>query len=159
MYLDDVVLEALPAWRTAALRARVSLDVGAMEEAPARLDAPHIARLLGVLVDNAIRYTPPGGRVRVSVLGGEAATLVVEDDGIGIPPDERTLVTARFFRGAQARVHAPDGSGLGLAIAQWIVAQHGGTLVIEPGLAAADRVGTRVRAVLAAVASTPASVA
>lgn len=149
-FLDDVIVEALPAWRAAAIRAGVTLEVGAMEEAPARLDAPHVVRLLGVLVDNAIRYTPAGGRVRVSVTGGEAATLVVEDDGIGIAPDERALVTARFFRGAAARQRAPDGSGLGLAIAQWIVARHGGTLAIEPGLAAADRVGTRVVVVLPA---------
>lgn len=147
-FLDDVIVEALPAWRAAAIRAGVTLQVGDVQEAPARLDAPHVVRLLGVLVDNAIRYTPSGGRVRVSVAGGDAARLVVEDDGIGIPPDERALVTARFFRGALARHRAPDGSGLGLAIAQWIVAQHGGTLEIEPGLAATDRVGTRVSATI-----------
>lgn len=147
-WLDDVVMEAIPAWRAPALAAGVTLELGEVQEAPARLDAPHVVRLLGVLVDNAIRYTPRGGRVRVHVLGGDAATLVVEDDGIGIAPGERALVTARFFRGAAARQRAPDGSGLGLAIAQWIVAQHGGTLAIDAGLAAADRVGTRVTVAL-----------
>jgi signal transduction histidine kinase len=154
LFLDDVVMEALPAWNAAAMRAGVALEIGAVEEAPARLDQPHVARLLGVLVDNAIRYTPAGGHVRVSVTAAEAPTLVVEDDGIGIPPAERALVTARFHRGAAARQRVPDGSGLGLAIAEWIVAQHGGALAFEPGLAAADRVGTRVVVRFPAVAPT-----
>jgi signal transduction histidine kinase len=67
--------------------------------------------------------------------------LEVEDDGIGIPPDERARIFDRFFRGDEARRLRADGSGLGLAIASWIVKLHGGTIGID---VAPRHVGTLV---------------
>jgi two-component system OmpR family sensor kinase len=95
------------------------------------------------LLDNALRYTPEGGRVEVRVQRlADEAVLEVADDGPGIPPEERDRVFDRFFRGSE--VEAP-GSGLGLAIAREVAALHDGRLSLLPGLAGR---GVTVRLVL-----------
>jgi two-component system OmpR family sensor kinase len=81
--------------------------------------------LMRNLVDNAIKYTPPGGTVDVSVVG---ASLVVEDSGPGIPEEERERVFDRFYRIAGSEA---SGSGLGLAIIKAIAERHGATLTLE----------------------------
>lgn len=82
--------------------------------------------LLANLLDNAIRYTPPGGRVEVAVAADGADVRVsVTDDGPGIPIDERERVFDRFYRGSTATA---EGSGLGLAIARQVVLAHRGRL-------------------------------
>jgi len=133
-YLDDAVSEAIRPWLATAKSRGVQLDLPLLDEAPARFNAEHVSRLVGVLVDNAIRYTPSGGSVQVSVTrrpGGEAA-LEVCDSGVGIPESERARIFERFYRGAGARSLRPDGSGLGLAIAQTIVNAHDARLELEP---------------------------
>jgi two-component system OmpR family sensor kinase len=131
-YLDDAVVEAIQPWFAAAERRGVTLQLPVVEETPARFSAEHIGRLLGTLVDNAIRYTPAGGTVQVRVRPDPdgAVVLEVEDTGVGIPEAERARIFERFYRGAEARVLTPEGSGLGLAIALWIVEQHGGRIEI-----------------------------
>ncbi len=90
-----------------------------------------------ILLDNALKYTPAGGRVRISVSqeGGRAA-LSVADTGIGIEPEVLPHIFERFFRGDMARERDEHGSGLGLAIAEWIVTAHGGEMRVEsrPGI-------------------------
>jgi signal transduction histidine kinase len=84
------------------------------------------------LLDNALRYTPEGGRVEVRVQGiADEAVLEIADDGPGIPPEERDRVFDRFYRGRDVEV---PGSGLGLAIAREVAALHGGRLSLLPGL-------------------------
>ncbi|MEP7380459.1 MAG: HAMP domain-containing sensor histidine kinase [Gemmatimonadota bacterium] len=133
-YLDDVVSDAVSPWNAEARRRDVALEIPVLDEAPASLDGRLVSRLVGVLIHNALRYTPAGGRVevRVTQLDGRAR-LEVEDSGIGIPPEEREQVFERFFRGTTARQRAPEGSGLGLAIASWIVRQHGASITAEEG--------------------------
>jgi two-component system, OmpR family, sensor kinase len=87
------------------------------------------------LVDNAVRYTPPGGTVDVSVHdsttpGGEGSALQVVDTGPGIPPDERRRVFDRFYRPLGM---APPGSGLGMAIVKAIADAHGATVALDSG--------------------------
>jgi signal transduction histidine kinase len=77
------------------------------------------------LVDNALRYGPPGGTVRITTEGNQ---LVVEDEGPGIPLEERQKVFERFYRLVESRA---SGSGLGLSIVQRIVELHDGHIVIE----------------------------
>jgi signal transduction histidine kinase len=133
-YLDDAVSDAVAPWVAEARRRDVTLDVSTLEEAPASLDARLVHRLVGVLVHNALQYTPAGGRVEVRVVqGSRGATLEVEDSGIGIPLEERERVFERFYRGGAARQRAPEGSGLGLAIAHWIAEQHGATIAVGEG--------------------------
>jgi signal transduction histidine kinase len=152
-YLDDVVSEAIRPWLAIAKSRGVQLDLPVLEEAPARLNTELVARLLGVLVDNAIRYTPSGGCVQVTVTrqpGGEAV-LEVCDSGVGIPESERPRIFDRFYRGAGARALRPDGSGLGLAIAKTIVRAHDAKLEIEP---APSGTGSRFRVVFPPAAVT-----
>lgn len=90
-----------------------------------------LRELLGNLVDNAVRYTPAGGTVTIRCTPeGEGARLEVEDDGPGVPPDERARVLERFYRapGVQG-----EGTGLGLAIAQEIARVHRSQLQLDAG--------------------------
>ncbi|HUC04763.1 MAG TPA: HAMP domain-containing sensor histidine kinase [Acidimicrobiales bacterium] len=107
-----------------------------------------IERVLANLITNAMRYTPAGGRITVSIAGGAGAVLVaVEDTGIGIAPDMVERVFEPFWRADQARSSA-GGAGLGLAIARGLIEAQGGRIWAEPPAAG----GTRVTFVLPAVA-------
>ncbi|RQS74988.1 sensor histidine kinase [Burkholderia sp. Bp8963] len=121
-------------WVQAALAKRMDLGYeGPDDDVPLDVDGnPLMLReMLGNLIDNAIRYTPEGGRITVRVQADRAARLArveVEDTGPGIPAAERERVLERFYRilGREG-----DGSGLGLAIVREIVTQHGGTLTLD----------------------------
>jgi signal transduction histidine kinase len=140
-FLDDIVADVGRGFDPVAKRQAITLEIDVAEEAPLRMDATSLARLVGILVDNAIRYTPARGTVRVAVRAQpEGAQLIVEDTGIGIPPEEQARLFERFFRGATARQLAPDGSGLGLAIAKAIADRHGAQIAV----AARDPSGTRI---------------
>ncbi|MEO8628685.1 MAG: sensor histidine kinase N-terminal domain-containing protein [Betaproteobacteria bacterium] len=105
-----------------------------------------LEEMLGNLIDNAIRYTPAGGEVTVSVLTREdVSVLSVEDTGPGIPEHERSNVLERFHRGSTAG--SSEGSGLGLAIVREIAVTHGARLSIDEG---DPRQGTRVRIIFPA---------
>jgi two-component system sensor histidine kinase TctE len=91
-----------------------------------------LGEMIANLIDNAIRYTPPGGRIQVEAGGDEEnARVTVRDDGPGIPEAERLQVLNRFYRGTTA---TDAGSGLGLAIVQEIALAHGGRLMLRPSL-------------------------
>lgn len=131
-YLDDIVSDALSAWIPEARRRNIQLEVTNFDEAPAKLDARLIHRLVSVLLGNALGYTPSGGKVAVNVSRNQSAVqLEVKDSGIGIAPDDRSKVFDRFFRGADARRIAPGGSGLGLSIAAWIAQVHNATIELS----------------------------
>lgn len=91
-------------------------------------DPALLKRLLRNLVDNAIKFTPEGGRVTVAVrLGDGRGVVEVADTGPGISPDALPQIFERFYRGDPARAPA-TGAGLGLAIAKALAEVHGGTL-------------------------------
>jgi signal transduction histidine kinase len=105
-------------------------------------DEHQLERLLLNLVSNAVKFTPAGGHVLVSVAASASSVVLsVDDDGIGIPADEQEAVFGRFFRGTEATREVIPGTGLGLAIVQAIVEHHGGTLT----LTSAPGQGTTVR--------------
>ncbi len=92
-------------------------------------DRDQLRQLVVILVDNALRYTEPGGRVDVRVReSGAAATLAVTDTGIGIPAEALAHVFERFYRTDAARNRESGGAGLGLAIARKLVEDHGGRI-------------------------------
>ncbi|MCF0130673.1 MAG: ATP-binding protein [Pseudobutyrivibrio sp.] len=87
-----------------------------------------IAELIDNLVQNAIRYNNDGGKVWVTVTSQDGATIIVRDNGIGIPKDERQRVFERFYRVDKSRSKATGGTGLGLAIVKHIVELHDGNI-------------------------------
>ena len=92
-------------------------------------DAVKLRQVVSNIVDNAIKYTPEGGRVTVEVYKGEENAVVkVSDTGIGIPANDLPHIFDRFYRVDKARSRATGGTGLGLSIAQKIVLQHGGNI-------------------------------
>jgi heavy metal sensor kinase len=95
-------------------------------------DKVRLRQLFLNLVDNAIKYTPEGGSVTLSVeQQNGSAVFQVEDTGIGIPADEQDKIFDRFYRVDKARSREAGGSGLGLSIAKWIVDLHRGTIAVS----------------------------
>jgi signal transduction histidine kinase len=136
LFLDDLIADELPRWRPQAVQLGLSLDCVVLEETPVLGDPVLLSRLVGVLVDNALRYGHQGGDVRLSVRPDQGvARFEVEDNGIGIPASERARIFDRFYRGEDARHKRADGSGLGLAIAMWIVRRHGGRIDVAESAA------------------------
>ena len=108
----------------------VAIDIG---ESPLKIrgDADRLLQLLLNLVENAIRHSPPEGTITIggrAVAGG--VQLWVDDEGLGIPADEREVVFDAFYRSPASRTMNSEGSGLGLAIARAIATGHGGTLKV-----------------------------
>jgi signal transduction histidine kinase len=96
-----------------------------------------LKRMVVNLIDNAIKYTPEGGLVSVTLEQKDgAAHVVVADNGIGIPADALPHVFDRFYRGDKARPRDVGGTGLGLAIVKRVTEAHGGTVTAEskPGV-------------------------
>jgi heavy metal sensor kinase len=97
---------------------------------------PHaLGRLFLILIDNAVKYTPPGGRVEVAVAGENGSALgVVRDTGIGIAEEDLPHIFERFYRADKARSRESGGVGLGLSIGRWIAEAHAGTIEVQSSL-------------------------
>ncbi|HEX2863836.1 MAG TPA: HAMP domain-containing sensor histidine kinase [Deinococcales bacterium] len=121
--LDGVVLDALGLARR--LPGGERLRVESLEPLRVLGDADRLTQLVLILVDNALKYSPPGAPVTVSLSSrGPHAVLEVRDRGPGIPPDQQRRVFERFYRIDPGRGRDPGGTGLGLSIARWIAEQH-----------------------------------
>jgi heavy metal sensor kinase len=132
--------------RAEILSAEKALQVTARtprEPVWAEADAMAIDRLLLILVDNAVKYTPAGGHceIELSYEGGHAA-ITVRDTGIGISERDLPSIFERFVRADSTRSRETRGAGLGLAIARWITEMHGGTIAVasEVGVGSVFRV-------------------
>ena len=121
--------------RAMALCADKPLDVAAVtppEPVWVKADAIAIDRLLLILMDNAVKYTPPGGHCEIALeQEGDQAKIRVRDTGIGIADKDLKSIFERFYRADRARSRNIRGAGLGLAIARWITEMHGGTIAAE----------------------------
>jgi len=114
----------------------LTLRLGQMEDAEIYGDAVLLHQLGFNLIENAVRYTPSGGHVELSLITvGEFAHLIVRDTGLGIEESELKHIFDRFYRGDKARNHAEGGSGLGLALVKQIAEIHRGTVEVtsKPG--------------------------
>jgi K+-sensing histidine kinase KdpD len=133
--------------RAEALTRGHRLEVELESELPvARVDASLIAEVLYSLIDNAVKYSPAGSRIKISArrAENEMIMIAVEDEGRGIPAELRERVFDKFFRATTegaASLGRPMGLGMGLAIARGIVEAHGGRIWVESG---AGGVGSRV---------------
>jgi signal transduction histidine kinase len=155
----ELVQEAVDLYSLSSPDHRIVLSAGD-EPVVVRADAERIAQVLNNLVSNAIKYSPAGGDVHVSVAaeGGEAV-IAVQDWGIGIAPEERKHIFEPFRRSGASRETAP-GVGLGLSVARQIVEAHGGRIEVESALGRGStfRVHLLLAAAAPAHATAPAAV-
>jgi heavy metal sensor kinase len=138
--LEPLLLEVFEVGVRLGRTAGVSVRIDDAGPATVQGDAMALRRALLNLMENAVKYTPPGGKVELSLLSGDRlATLSVADTGIGIGPAEAERIFEPFVRLDAARGRETGGSGLGLAIARSIVIAHGGTLTVESRPGAGSR--------------------
>jgi GAF domain-containing protein len=135
--LEDMVLRAIDSYRNLAERAGIEFEI----DLPATLppvsgDREHLALVFMHLIDNAIKFSPNGGAVRVHAWAGdEHACVAVQDSGIGIAPKHMGHIFDRFYQADGSTTRRFSGMGVGLALVWEIVDAHGGTVRIksEPG--------------------------
>jgi heavy metal sensor kinase len=110
----------------------VQVRAGTVEPVTVRGDELRLRELLLNLVDNAVKYSRPGGKVEIALArAGATARLSVTDYGIGISAEAQARIFDRFYRADDARAHAREGTGLGLAICKWIVEAHHGRIEVQ----------------------------
>ena len=141
--LDEIVLEAVTTAGWIASRREISLDVSEAEEAVIDGDPALLRQLVMILLDNAIKFSHPGGSVEISVRAESgAATIAIQDEGVGIASADVPRVFDRFYRAESAR-GTTAGAGLGLAIAKWIADVHGAEVTIAPAPGRGTHVSVR----------------
>ena len=137
MYLDETVGQCVRSVDSLATQRGLRLDYQtSVQELFFSGDEGLLRRMTLNLLDNAIKYTPPGGSIRVRIArNGSSCKLAITDTGMGIPPELQSRVFERFFRAGQARPRTEErngsGAGLGLSIARWIAELHGGDLILD----------------------------
>jgi heavy metal sensor kinase len=130
--LRAIIVEFGDRWRqVVAARGLEFRQVLADQELRVMADPMALQQLLAILLDNAVKYTPSPGVIKLSLQGnGAKAVISVQDSGIGIDPEDQTRIFERFYRVDKARSRQAGGVGLGLAIAQWIAEQHHGLIQV-----------------------------
>jgi signal transduction histidine kinase len=132
--LSAVLSEAVGRFGPRAAAKEITLDVTAPDELPARGDAKRTAQTLAVLLDNAVRFTPPGGAITVTGRPQDRwVEASVKDTGPGIPPEHAPRIFDRFYRAdaARRRGEGGGGTGLGLAIGRELARAQNGDLLLE----------------------------
>jgi two-component system phosphate regulon sensor histidine kinase PhoR len=131
--LAEVIERCAETAQLKANRKQIVLEIEVPPNLPAvHGDASLLRDVVQNLLDNAVQYTPEGGRVRISAMAGpREAVVTVDDTGIGIPLAEQERIFERFYRVDVARSREAGGTGLGLSIAKHIVEAHGGRLWVE----------------------------
>ncbi|HST46212.1 ATP-binding protein [Jatrophihabitans sp.] len=135
--LRSLLHSVLAAMAPLAAASDVKLELSAPDgELNVQADAQQLEQVFTNLISNALKFTPAGGSVNVSLAPAEDGGVVIEvrDTGMGIPPDEYPNLFTRFFRASNAAEAALPGTGLGLAIVQEIVHRHGGAVDIDSEL-------------------------
>jgi two-component system OmpR family sensor kinase len=130
-YLDELIADCVRSLRNIAAMHDVTLEQSSDPDLVVVADEELLSRMLLNLIDNALKFTPAGGKVSIcTTAAGDVYSIRVSDTGGGIPAGDRARIFDRFFRVARPK-HAPTGAGLGLPIARWIAEAHGGSLVLE----------------------------
>jgi signal transduction histidine kinase/CHASE3 domain sensor protein len=143
LQVTEVVRDVLESTSALARSREIAVEADVRDMPSLTGDKERLVQLVGNLVGNALKFTPPGGRVTMrTFVDGPAAVIEVEDTGIGIPTDEQRQLFQRFFRSSTATEQAIPGTGLGLVISRAIAEAHGGSISVrsEPGEGACFRV-------------------
>ena len=131
-YFNDLLADCCRSVQSRATTKGVTLECRGAVDVPFTGDEGLLRRLIANLLDNAIRYTPAGGKVTAEVSAQEdGVRLRIADTGVGIAAEARPYVFERFFRADPARSRADGGFGLGLAIVKWIAESHRGAVEVE----------------------------
>lgn len=148
LILQDVAREVLAIFESQATQKNLILRNHVPPQLRVVADRDRLAQILVNLVDNAIKYTPPGGQITLGATreAGDGIMVWVKDTGIGIPSTDLPRITERFYRVDKARSRELGGTGLGLAIVKHLVSAHSGELSIESEVAK----GTTARVTLPA---------
>lgn len=150
---DRLVATAVDMFSAVAELKGVTLRAGSLPPVLVRGNRNHLRQVINNLLDNSVKFTPPGREVSVSLSqADEQATLTVADAGVGIPRQDLPHVFDRFFRGDRSRPRDGSGTGLGLSICRNVVATHGGTVNVE----SITGHGTTITVVLPATGATSA---
>jgi signal transduction histidine kinase len=130
--LDELLLAVYELQEPLARRKGLTLEIDEAQEASVSGDPLWLHQMVTNLVNNAIKYTPSGGRVALSLVQESAeAVLSIRDNGIGIPPEHLPFIFDRFYRVDAGRSRESGGTGLGLSIVQWVAETHGGRVEVE----------------------------
>ena len=131
--LDEVVAECARAAQVLATQKDLRLKISnSLPSVCLNGDDEMLKRMVMNLLDNAVKYTPAGGEIRVALESSNgSARIIVADTGFGVPAEDQARIFDRFYRVDKARSRALGGAGLGLSIARWIVEAHGGTISVE----------------------------
>jgi len=130
-YVDEVIASCVRSMRSVAEAKGIELTCQASSEPVIVADEDLVHRMLLNLIDNAVKFTPNGGRVVIqSQRSDQGVTIDVHDSGPGIASEDQARIFERFFRGERTRRGPARGAGLGLPIARWIAEAHGGSLVL-----------------------------
>jgi heavy metal sensor kinase len=136
LYVNDLLSDCCRSVQPLAAARNIELECRSGEDVAVRGDEELLRRMVMNLLDNAIRYTPPGGRVSATIEAhGSDVRIRVADTGVGIASDATGRVFDRFYRADKARNRQQGGFGLGLAIVKWIAESHHGAvdLTSQPG--------------------------
>lgn len=129
--LHDVVTDLLESAAVSAAERNVTLSSEVSGDVRVEGNRAWLERMISNLLSNAIRYTPPGGTVRISLTGGAAAVIRIEDTGLGIPAAAVPRIFDEFFRVPRDPESDPGGTGLGLSIVRRIAEHHGGHVEVQ----------------------------
>jgi signal transduction histidine kinase len=145
--LDAIVRDEGERFEEPAAEAGVGLSIDASSEPRVRGSARDLVLLVRNLVDNAIRYTGPGGEVHVELTADEGeVVLAIVDTGLGIPSRDLPRIFERFYRVDRARSRETGGTGLGLSIVKHVAENHGGRVVVTSELGQGTRFEVRLPA-------------
>jgi heavy metal sensor kinase len=148
--LSACAREIIDQFQIPAEEGRIRLIADLAPECPAEVDRVQIERLISNLISNALKFTPPGGEVRVSLQPfPDRVDVVVEDSGRGIAPEHLPHIFDRFYQVPGSDVNVERGLGLGLSFVNWIAKAHGGSVVVDSELNKGSRFTVSLPAVKA----------
>ena len=147
VHLDAMAREETERFEEAAREGGRAIRVRTTDPATVSGSGRDISLMIRNLIDNALRYTQPGGHIELAVeTHGDVVELSVSDDGIGIPIRDLPRVFERFYRVDRARSRETGGTGLGLSIVRHVAENHGGTVQVESELGAGSTFTVRLPA-------------
>jgi signal transduction histidine kinase len=138
--LSEAARDIIDQFQIPAEEARIRLVADLPQACPAEVDRVQIERMLSNLISNAVKFTPPGGEVRVSIqCYPDRTDIIVKDTGRGISPEHLSHIFDRFYQVRDTDSNGERGLGLGLSFVSWIAKAHGGSVSVDSELNTGSR--------------------